>query len=75
MGEISGITATQMKHFVEHRIDLCLKNLGMKPLYKPKYNPIAEWFYKDITGFSFNDFFAGIGKEYRRDWDEKSFSW
>jgi ribonucleotide reductase beta subunit family protein with ferritin-like domain len=75
VGEISGITATQMKHFVEHRIDLCLKNLGLKALYKPKYNPIAEWFYKDITGFAFNDFFAGIGKEYRRDWNEKAFSW
>lgn len=74
-GDIPGISSEQMEAFVAHRIDLCLENLGLRPIFNVLYNPIADWFYKDIVGFSFNDFFAGIGKEYRRDWDEKGFKW
>lgn len=74
-GKMDGITDTQMKHFVQSRINVCLEQLNLKKLYDVKYNPIGEWFYKGINDFQFNDFFSGIGREYQRDWDESSFTW
>lgn len=73
-GTILGISKESMKQFVEHRISLCLRNLGVD-VEEILSGPIGEWFYKDINDFKFNDFFAGVGKEYRRDWDEKRFTW
>lgn len=74
-GEIEGITATQMKYFVESRINLVLRNLGFDNLYDVKYNPIAEWFYDGVNNYVSNDFFAGVGREYSRTWDEEELSW
>lgn len=74
-GPMDGITATQMKHFVESRINTCLQQLGLKKLYDVKYNPIADWFYKGINNYQFNDFFSGVGREYQRDWEAESFTW
>lgn len=74
-GSMEGITATQMKHFVESRINTCLNQLGMKKLYDVKYNPIADWFYKGINNYQFNDFFSGVGREYQRDWEAEGFTW
>lgn len=74
-GSIEGITKKQMMHFVESRIDECLRQLDIKPLYKPSYNPIADWFYDGINGFQFNDFFSGIGSSYSREWAETKFTW
>ena len=59
-GKIDGITDVQMKHFVDSRINICLRQLGFNNLYDVKYNPIAEWFYKGINDYQFNDFFSGI---------------
>ena len=74
-GPIKGITAKQMKHFVESRIDLCLQNLGLEKIYKPTYNPIAKWFYRMIGGDTQHDFFYKLGSSYNRDWQEKGFVW
>ena len=74
-GPIEGITEKQLVHFVESRINECLKQLGFKKIYDVKYNPIAEWFYKAINDYSFNDFFSGIGNQYHRNWDETAFVW
>jgi ribonucleoside-diphosphate reductase beta chain len=74
-GRIEGITDTQMKRFVESRINTVLANLGYKRLYEISYNPIAEWFYTAINGYISNDFFTGQGREYSRDWEEKGFVW
>ena len=74
-GTMEGITATQMHHFVDSRINTCLQQLGMKNLYTVKYNPVADWFYKGINDYQFNDFFSGMGREYQRDWDADSFTW
>lgn len=74
-GEIEGITATQMKHFVDSRINVVARNLGYKNLYEVKYNPIGDWFYDGINNYVSNDFFAGIGREYSRNWDEEDLSW
>ena len=74
-GTMDGISSTQMKHFVESRINTCLQQLNMKKLYDVKYNPVADWFYKGINNYQFNDFFSGVGREYQRDWDADGFSW
>lgn len=74
-GKIEGITEHQLDNFVQSRINECLKQLGFKKLYEVKWNPIAEWFYKAINDYSFNDFFSGIGSQYHRNWDETAFVW
>jgi ribonucleotide reductase beta subunit family protein with ferritin-like domain len=74
-GKIDGITDVQLKHFVESRINLCLQELGIPKLYEVKYNPIAEWFYKNINSYKAHDFFASTGNQYNRRWQEKEFVW
>lgn len=74
-GEVDGITDTQMKHFVDSRINLCVENLGFKKIYEVSYNPIRKWFYDGTTQFQFNDFFSGVGASYNRDWSETEFTW
>lgn len=74
-GHIDGITDVQMKHFIDSRINVVLRNLGFHNLYEVKYNPIADYFYKGINDFTMNDFFSGQGREYKRDWDSEAFTW
>ena len=74
-GKIQGITDLQMRHFIESRINICLKQLGIDPIFEVSYNPIADWFYKGINSYQFNDFFTGIGNQYNRNWDESKFTW
>lgn len=74
-GPMENITALQMKHFVDSRVNLCLERLGLKKIREVKYNPIADWFYDGINSYTFNDFFSGIGNQYSRGWDESAFIW
>jgi len=74
-GTIAGCSATQMRHFVEHRLNICLDNLEVQNSYKPKYNPIADWFYPMIGGDAQHDFFYKVGSGYNRNWSESKFTW
>lgn len=74
-GHIKGITENQLNHFTESRLDMCLKELGYKAIFKPSYNPIAEWFYKDLESTTLHDFFSSQGSDYNRAWIEKRFVW
>lgn len=74
-GNIRGITANQIDNFVQSRIDLCLENLGYDPIFKPTYNPIKQWFYKNINSTKLHDFFVGQGSDYTRAWKETGFTW
>ena len=74
-GTIKGITDNQLKHFVESRLDICLTNLGYKAIFKPSYNPIEKWFYKDLKSSVLHDFFSSQGNDYNRNWVEKRFEW
>ena len=74
-GSIKGITETQMNHFSESRLDICLEQLGYKAIFKPTYNPIAEWFYKDLESTTLHDFFSSTGSDYNRNWKEARFVW
>lgn len=73
-GTIEGITSTQLEHFAKSRINLVLRNLGYEDLYQVEYNPISDWFYKGINGYSSTDFFNSQGNQYTRDWDSKGFT-
>lgn len=73
-GKIEGITETQLQHFCQSRINLCLRNLGYENLYKVEYNPVAEWFYKGINGYLMQDFFSSQGNQYQRDWSGSGFT-
>lgn len=74
-GPIDGITALQLKNFVQSRLNVCLNQMGFTKMYDVKYNPIGEWFYKGINNYQFNDFFSGQGNQYHRNWDEDGFEW
>lgn len=72
-GRIEGITDVQLEYFAQSRVNLCLRNLGYENLYKVEYNPVADWFYKGINGYSMIDFFNSQGNQYQRDWDSEGF--
>lgn len=74
-GEMEGITAEQMKTFVKSRVNLCLKQLGYKPLFEVSNNIVGEWFYENINSVQLHDFFTGIGSSYNRNWNETGFKW
>ena len=74
-GTIDGITSTQLKHFVESRINICLMDLGIKTIFEVPYNPIAEWFYDGINAVKLHDFFNVSGAEYKRNWNQERFIW
>lgn len=74
-GNIRGLDPDEMKTFVKSRINLCLGNLRIAPLFSVQNNPISEWFYDNIGSYQFGDFFQGTGSEYKRTWSEDSFAW
>lgn len=74
-GHINGITSTQLDNFTESRLDICLENLGGHAIFKPTYNPIKKWFYKDLSSSTLHDFFNSIGNDYNRNWIEGNFKW
>ncbi len=74
-GEMEGTSPYEMKQFVKSRIDVCLSNLELPPIYGEIDNPVGEWFYKDINMQKFGDFFAAVSSEYNRNWREKGFVW
>ncbi len=74
-GRIEGITAHQLKNFVDSRLDLCLSNLGLEVKYKPNSNPIGEWFYLSASQTKIHDFFVNVGNQYHRAWKEDKFVW
>lgn len=74
-GNIEGITETQLGHFNDSRVNVCLEQLGYTKEYEVPYNPIGAWFYQGINNFQFNDFFSGIGASYSRAWNETEFTY
>lgn len=76
-GEIPGINAEDLKAFVRSRINICLSNLGVEPIFtrEETENTIDKWFYKGINDFQFNDFFSGMGNQYNRNWEKTGFVW
>ena len=74
-GTIKGITDVQMKNFIQSRLNLCLEQLDIHPMFSVEYDPISQWFYKNINAGSLHDFFTKQGNNYSRDWTEGKFAW
>ena len=74
-GAIKGITDVQMKNFIQSRLNLCLGQLDIEPMFTVEYDPISQWFYKNINSGSLHDFFTKQGNNYSRDWSEGKFAW
>jgi ribonucleoside-diphosphate reductase beta chain len=74
-GKIDGVTPLQLENFTMSRLNICLAQLGFSKEFNVEYDPISEWFYKGINDYQFNDFFAGQGREYHRNWSEDDFIW
>ena len=72
-GKIDNITEVQLEHFAKSRINKCLRDMGYQNRWDVDYNPIADWFYKGINGYSQIDFFNSQGNQYTRDWDSEGF--
>lgn len=68
-GRIEGITDTQLKNFVQSRINKKLKDIGIDPIYEVTYNPIARWFYKRINQIEMTDFFDRNPTSYNNNWN------
>ena len=73
--DIEGISVAALKTFVRHRVNLCLQQLGLTPLFDEGNNVIKDWFYDGINSVQLHDFFVGVGNEYNRNWSEKKFVW
>jgi len=69
------VTADDLRSFVRHRINLCLRQLDMEPIFPEVKSPIEGWFYKMIGGDIQHDFFVKIGSSYNRNWSRTAFRW
>lgn len=69
------VTASDLRSFVRHRINLCLSQLDMEPLFAESTSPIEEWFYEMLGGDIQHDFFAKLGSSYNRKWSRTEFTW
>lgn len=74
-GDDHPVTANDLRSFVRHRINLCLRQLDMEPIFAEVESPIQSWFYKMIGGDVQHDFFAKIGSAYNRNWSRTDFRW
>jgi ribonucleoside-diphosphate reductase beta chain len=74
-GEIEGVTEEMLIAFVEHRLDVCLINLGYVAIFNPICSKIKDWFYADLESSTLHDFFDSTGSDYSRNWSEKRFIW
>ena len=74
-GEIEGISEKAMKAFVNSRANICLQNLGFDAVFDTEGDTISNWFYLGISSATIHDFFAKVGNQYNRKWNEKAFAW
>ena len=63
-GEISGINEESLEQFVKSRLNLCLQNLGLEPIFDEGENPIKKWFYEGVNAVQLGDFFNGTNNTY-----------
>ena len=61
--EIEGLTANELKTYIHYLADRRLLQLGLKPIFKQKNNPLP-WLDWIISGDSFKNFFEGAVTDY-----------
>jgi len=76
-GDLRGITKEQFKTFIKSRINYCLNNFGIDPIFDiaNEPNPVEGWFGTKIKGYIANDFFNTLGREYSSRFVENKFVW
>jgi ribonucleoside-diphosphate reductase beta chain len=76
MGNIEGLSISQLKNFIKERANQKLIELGFKPLYNdidPNLLKQMEWFGHLTSGVEMQDFFAGRVTSYAKstaDWSD-----
>ena len=63
MGEIEGLDKKEVKRYIRYLADRRLIQLGLKPNFKVKSNPLS-WLDWIINGDSFKNFFEGTVTDY-----------
>lgn len=61
--ELEGLTAQEVKTYVRYLADRRLLQLGLKPVFKQKKNPLP-WLDWVVSGDSFKNFFEGVVSDY-----------
>jgi ribonucleoside-diphosphate reductase beta chain len=76
-GDLRGITKEQFKTFIKSRINFCLSNFGIEPIFDlvGVDNPVDGWFGAKIKGYIANDFFNTLGREYSTRFTESKYGW
>jgi ribonucleotide reductase beta subunit family protein with ferritin-like domain len=76
-GILRGITKEQFKVFIKSRLNYCLNNFGIDPIFDIAGvdNPVEKWFGDKIKGYVANDFFNTLGREYSSRFTENKFGW
>ena len=64
MGDIQGLTKTEMKEYIRYIADRRLLQLGLKPNYGIKNNPL-DWL-DDVLGVEHQNFFEGRATTYMK---------
>jgi ribonucleoside-diphosphate reductase beta chain len=67
------ISKAELLAFVAARLNSCLSNLGLNPIFDTTGDTISDWFYKNITSFVMHDFFNSGGSQYTATWNEEDF--
>lgn len=76
-GDLRGITKDQFKVFIKSRLNYCLSNFGIDPVFDIEGvdNPVEGWFGNKIKGYVANDFFNTLGREYSTRFTESKYGW
>ena len=66
MGDVEGLDKEEVKQYIRHLADRRLIQLGLKPNFGVKENPL-KWVEYIIAGDSFKNFFEGVVTDYSAD--------
>ena len=66
MGDVEGLTETEVKQYIRYIADRRLTQLGLKPNWNVKENPLP-WLDWVVNGDSFKNFFEGTVTDYSAD--------
>ena len=72
--ELEGLTSKDVKTYVRYLADRRLLQLGLKPIFKQKTNPLS-WLDWVISGDDHKNFFEGVVTSYSADGMSGDFDW
>lgn len=77
-GELRGITKNQFITFLKMRLNYCLGNLGIDPIFvveDSEDKSVYDWFGAKAKAYVANDFFNRLGSEYETRFKKEAFAW